>query len=261
MPVLDQITAATKATLPTLHTNREGLMATAASRPTPPNFLAALRGERVALIAEVKRHSPSLGAINPTLDPVVLAAAYARGGAAAISVLTEGPHFGGDPADLAAVADQVGRPALRKDFILDPIQVYQARALGAAAVLLIVRILSDTLLRELLTVTRSLDMAALVETHSADEIDRAVAADARIIGVNARDLDTLAIDTTAAWDLLARVPSDRVAVAESGMATVGDVRRAADAGADAVLIGGALARAPDPATLAAALSAVPHRGR
>ncbi len=261
MPVLDQITAAIRESLPALHADRDQVMAAAASRPPAPDFAAALQGGSVALIAEVKRHSPSLGAINPTLDPVRLAGAYARGGAAAISVLTEGPHFGGDPADLVAVAEQVGRPTLRKDFIVDPLQVYQARALGAAAVLLIVRILDQALLRDLLALTHSLGMAALVETHSAAEIERALAADARIIGVNARDLDTLTIDTVAAWRLVAGVPADRIAVAESGMATADDVRRAADAGADAVLIGSALARAADPAALAAALSAVPRRGR
>lgn len=261
MPVLDTIIATTRATLPALRARREELERAAADAPLPPSFRGALDRPTVALIAEVKRRSPSAGAINAGLDPARLAEAYAAGGAAAISVLTDGPFFGGALADLEVVTRTVRVPALRKDFILDRCQLLEARAAGAAAVLLIVRVLDDTSLRALHEHARALGLDVLVETHTADEISRAIDAGATVIGVNARDLDDFSIHREAAWELLSGIPSGLVAVAESGMASVEDVAVAAAAGADAVLIGGALAAHGAPEAAARAMAGVIRRGR
>lgn len=261
MPALDAIIAATRATLPQLHSRRRELERAAARRDPPPDFAAALVGPSVGLVAEVKRRSPSAGPINENLDPVTLARAYAAGGAAAISVLTDGPFFGGSLADLDAVSAAVGCPVLRKDFILDEVQLLEARAAGAAAALLIVRILAQEALRRLADFAGTLGLATLVETHNRVEIVRAVDAGARVIGVNARDLDDFSIDAPGAWALLASVPAGCIAVAESGMASRDDVLRAGAAGADAVLIGSALAGAVDPAARARELTGIPRHGR
>jgi indole-3-glycerol phosphate synthase len=261
MPVLDAIIAATRETLPALLARRSELERAALASARPASFEAVLRRPAVALIAEVKRRSPSAGAINAGLDPATLAQAYTAGGAAAISVLTDGPFFGGSLADLVAVTGAVPVPALRKDFIVDEMQLFEARAAGAAAVLLIARVLSGEELRRLHRMADDLGLGVLVETHTAAEIERALEADARVIGVNARDLDNFSIDREAAWALLAQVPAHCVAVAESGMATVEDVAAAAAAGADAVLIGGALAAHGSPEAAARALAGVARRGR
>lgn len=262
MAVLDQILAGTCRRVAALREHTAHLERAAGALPPPPSLRAALsQGDRLALIAEVKRRSPSLGAINPGLDPVELAGRYAAGGAAAISVLTEPAHFGGDIADLEAVSASLRLPTLRKDFIIDPLQLVEARATGAAAALLIVRILPGNTLPNLVTMARDIGLEVLVEVHHASELQRALEADADVIGVNARDLDTLAIDTDSAWDLIGRIPAERVAVAESGMHTAEDVGRAAAAGADAVLVGGVLASSDDPGALAAQLAGVPRRGR
>lgn len=259
--VLDEIVASTSATLPALRARSAELERNALDRPPPADFITALRGERVALLAEVKRRSPSAGAINPELDPVAQALAYQRGGAAAVSVLTDGPFFGGSLEDLRLVAEQSHLPLLRKDFILDELQLLEARAAGASAALLIVRILEQSRLVQLLNFTHQIGLNALVEAHNQAELDRALDTDARVIGINARDLDSFMINCKQAWELLARIPTDRLAVAESGMAVKADVERAAAAGADVVLVGGALAMARDPARLAAELSGVTRRGR
>lgn len=262
MPVtLDQILAATRERLPDALQRAPAIERAALARPAAPDFAAALRGPTLALIAEVKRRSPSAGAINTGIDAVARARTYADAGAAAISVLTDEPHFGGRLADLEAVAAQVRVPVLRKDFILHEVQLLEARAAGAAAALLIVRALDDAMLRRLLAVARSIGLATLVEVHTAPELERALEAGAQIVGVNSRDLDTFRIDTAAAWSLLASVPVGCVAVAESGMQQAEDVHRAADAGADAVLIGTALSMADDPAALVRSLVQVPVRGR
>ena len=180
-------------------------------------------------MAEVKRRSPSAGVIRDDLDPRERAALYARHGAAAISVLTDRPHFGGSVEDLRAAASRVDVPLLRKDFILDELQVIEARAAGAAAVLLIVRALAAGAARCPPRVRSLRGLEALVEVHTAAELDRALGAGAEIVGVNSRDLDTFRIDVAGAWELLARVPPDRVAVAESGMHAPADVERAAAA--------------------------------
>jgi len=262
MPVsLDQILDSTRRGLVSLRARRAALEREAGFRPAPPAFGRALRRERVAVIAEVKRRSPSAGVIREDLDPAARAALYARHGAAAISVLTDQPHFGGSVDDLRSAAASVAVPLLRKDFILDELQVLEARAAGAAAVLLIVRALAPERLAALLAATREAGLDALVEVHTAAELDRALEAGAGIIGVNSRDLDTFRIDVGAAWALLARVPADRVAIAESGMQQPEDVERAADAGADAVLVGTALSASEDPAALLRRLAGVSRRGR
>jgi indole-3-glycerol phosphate synthase len=216
----------------------------------------------VALIAEVKRRSPSAGSLREDLDPATRAAQYASAGASAISVLTDGPHFGGSIEDLRAVASAAtARPLLRKDFILAEEQILEARAAGASAVLLIVRALSPARLSGLREFASQAGLAALVEAHTADEVARAVDAGADAVGVNSRDLDTFRIDVRAAWDLIEAVPAGVPAVAESGMRTIADVELAAAAGADAVLIGSALSTAEHPAALVGALVQVSRRGR
>lgn len=260
-PLLDQIVAATQASLPALRARSGELERSAAAAPVAPDFAAALRGDRVALIAEVKRRSPSAGTISADLDPATHAERYASAGAAAISVLTEGPHFGGSLEDLVAVRGRVNVPVLRKDFILDELQLLEARAAGASAVLLIVRILSAPRLRALLAFSRSLALDVLVETHTAAEIDIALSSGGAIIGVNSRDLDTFELNPEKAWQLLTAIPPDRLTVAESAMHTLADVERAAAAGADAVLIGTALSSSADPGPLVRAFSSVPRHAR
>jgi indole-3-glycerol phosphate synthase len=216
-----------------------------AAPPARP-FGTALRQPGLSIIAELKRRSPSGGELRPDLQPADLARRYAAAGAAALSVLTDGPFFGGRDADLVNARAASGLPVLRKDFLLDPYQVHEARALGADAVLLIVRALDQRALEELLALSRRLGLDALVETHSADEVRRAVDAGAPIVGVNNRDLDTLVTDVTLAPRLRPLVPADRVFVAESGVSTPDQVRVLMGAGADAVLVGEALVRAADP---------------
>jgi indole-3-glycerol phosphate synthase len=221
------------------------LTARALASPPPRAFEGALRAASPALIAEVKRSSPSAGAIADR-DPAAQARAYADGGAAAISVLTEPRHFDGTAADLRAVRTTVPLPVLRKDFLIDPSQVIESRAVGADAVLLIAACVSGSELEAMIRAADDLGMAALVETHGPADLDQALAAGARIIGVNARDLETLEVDPERALRDLGRVPTDRLAVYESGIRTRADVEAAVRAGASAILVGEALMRAQDP---------------
>jgi indole-3-glycerol phosphate synthase len=214
--------------------------------PPAVDMEEALRRPGMGLIAEVKRASPSAGEIAEA-DPGRQAARYQEGGARAISVLTEARHFGGSLVDLRLVRAHSALPVLRKDFIVHPAQVLEARANGADAVLLIVAALTDAELAGLLATAADLGMGALVESHTEHEVDRAVASGAPVIGVNARDLETLDVDAVRGLGLLGRVPADRVKVFESGVASREDVARAEDAGANAVLVGEALMRAPEPA--------------
>lgn len=224
------------------------LMARATAMPPARPFEDALRaGAPPALIAEVKRASPSAGTIAADANPSSLARAYEAGGAAAISVLTEPRHFQGSLADLQAVRSSTSLPVLRKDFLIHPSQLIESRAAGADAVLLIVGTLTDPQLRALLSTARDLGLGTLVETHSDEDLRRAVAADAAVIGVNARDLETLDVDVDAALARIAMLPDDRVGVLESGVASRGDVDAALAAGASAILVGEALMRADDPA--------------
>jgi indole-3-glycerol phosphate synthase len=196
--------------------------------------------------AEVKRASPSAGPIRPGADPVAIAAAYEAAGAAAVSVLTDGPFFDGSLLHLAGVRARVGIPVLRKDFVVDEYQVWEARAHGADAVLLIVAALADPALADLRAAVDGLGMAALVEVHDEDEAGRAVAAGARVIGVNHRDLKTFRMDMDLYARVRPRLPAGAVGVAESGIKTPADVARLAAAGADAILVGETLMRHPSP---------------
>jgi indole-3-glycerol phosphate synthase len=229
----------------------------AAAAPAPREFRAALAAPGVALVAEVKRRSPSAGAIRPDLDPAALAAAYARGGAAAVSVLTEPLHFGGSKEDLRAARAAVGLPVLRKDFVTTAYQVWEARAWGADAVLLIVAALEGARLAGLLAEAAAAGLDALVEVHTRAEAEVAAAAGATLVGVNARDLATLAVDPGRLAAVRDALPAGAVVVAESGIRTPADVAAAAAAGAQAVLVGETLVRAEDPAAAVAALLAAP----
>jgi indole-3-glycerol phosphate synthase len=213
------------------------------------DLAAALRRAdpaRPRVIAEFKRASPSAGAIRPGADPAIIAADYAAHGAAALSILTDEVDFDGSLDHLAAARARVGVPLLRKDFIIDELQVVEARAAGADAVLLIVAILDDGALRRLLDVAREVGLAALVETHDEAEAERAAAAGAEVIGVNARNLDTLEIDPGLFARVRPRLPAGVLAVAESGIRRSEDVRALAAAGADAILVGEHLMRQPSP---------------
>lgn len=205
----------------------------------------ALNREGMSLIAEVKRASPSAGPIAEA-DAGQQAERYERGGAAAISVLTEGQHFGGALADLRLARRHTALPVLRKDFIVHPAQILEARAHGADGILLIAAALTDAELRDLRDVAEGFGMDALVEAHTGEDLERAAASGARIIGVNSRDLETLEVDLDGALRLLARAPRDRVLVLESGVHTRRQVAAAEAAGANAVLVGEALMRAADP---------------
>jgi indole-3-glycerol phosphate synthase len=220
--------------------------------PRVVDFEAALRAPGLALIAEVKRASPSAGAIAE-VDAGEQAERYDRAGAAAISVLTEPRHFNGSLADLRSVRRRTALPILRKDFVVHPAQVIESRAEGADAVLLIAAALSSAELAELMSATEELGMAALVEVHAPSDLDRALEAGSRIIGVNARDLETLTVDTEAAIELARAVPDDRTLVLESGITSRDQVERAIEAGAAAILVGEALMRSPDPAETVRAL--------
>jgi indole-3-glycerol phosphate synthase len=239
----------------------------ALAAPPPPSFGAALRG---GIIAEVKRASPSRGAIAPGRDAAAQARAYAAGGAAAISVLTEPAHFHGGLDDLAVVAATVDLPVLRKDFIVDPYQLFEARVAGAAAALLLVAALDDARLAGLAAAAVEAGVEVLIETHDADEVERAAAllaglpaVPAPVVGINARDLQRLTVDRSVFGELVDALPAGAVVVAESGVSGPDDVAAYMRAGADAVLVGEHLMTAADPAAATAALAdaaRTSHRG-
>ncbi len=261
MPVtLEQILRSTEGRLETLRVRRSALEQEAESASVPLSFTNALRREVVAVIAEVKRRSPSAGPIREDLDPAARAGLYALHGAAAISVLTDGPFFGGSIQDLRAAARNATVPVLLKDFVLDEVQILEARAAGAAAVLLIVRALGPRL-EPLLRYSEQLGLEALVEVHTELELDSALDAGAAVVGVNSRDLDTFTINMDSALEIVGRIPASCVAVVESGMSGKADVIRAADAGADAVLVGTALSAAVAPERLLEELARVSRRAR
>jgi indole-3-glycerol phosphate synthase len=253
--------SSTRRGLPALRARRAELEREVDQTRLPPPFKAALRRPNVAVIAEVKRRSPSAGSIREDLDPIERALLYGAHGAAAISVLTDEPYFGGSMTDLRAAARRSLVPVLRKDFILDELQILEARAAGASAVLLIVRALEHPRLHALMACASDAGLDALVEVHTPTELDAALAAGAVMIGVNSRDLDTFKVDTVAAWKIIRMVPPDRIAVAESGLSRQEDVVRAAEAGADAVLVGTALSQAAAPEALLRELTKVPRRDR
>ena len=219
-------------------------------------FRDALAGPGLAAIAEVKRRSPSAGDLRPDADPARLAAEFERKKAAAVSILVD-ERFGGSPADLNAARSAATLPLLAKGFFSEAAELEELSRLGADAVLLLLRDLDDSQMRELLDTAAELRLDALVEAHDAGELDRAVALGAEIIGINARDLSTFEIDRRAQLELVERVPGDRVVVAESGIASRGQGAEAELAGADAILVGSALMRAPDPAEKLAELVSRP----
>lgn len=241
---------------------RSELEAAVREEAPPRGFRDALGGaERVALIAECKRRSPGAGDIRPGLDPVELTLGYERAGASALSVLTDGTYFGGSLEDLRAVRGRSSLPVLRKDFTIDTLQLLEARASGADAVLLIVRILSDASLASLHAEATGLGLDVLVEVHDAVELERAVAVGADLVGINNRDLSTFTTDLETTLRLLADVPDDVVLVSESGIRTAADVERLGEHGVDAVLVGETLLRADDPEDVARSLATVPRSAR
>lgn len=249
MSVLDDIIAGVREDLAVRQAavSLEALQSLVAAQAPARDALAALRSPGVSVIAEVKRRSPSKGQLADIPDPAVLAAGYASGGAAVISVLTEQRRFSGTLADLDAVREAVQIPVLRKDFTVEAYQIWEARAHGADLILLIVAALSDDQLREFLALTEQLGMNALVETHTAEEIERALAIGAKIIGINVRNLKTLDVDRGVFSALSALVPSGGILVAESGVKDAVDVAHYAQHGATAVLVGEALVSDADPA--------------
>lgn len=227
-----------------------------AQAPALDAVAALAPAARVKIIAEVKRASPSRGELAAITDPAALAVSYQTGGASAISVLTEGRRFGGSLHDLEQVRAAVEIPVLRKDFIAEPYQVFEARAAGADLVLLIVAALDDATLRELHGLIQQLGMTALVETHSAREVDRALELGAAVVGVNARNLSTFELDRDLFGTLADRIPSGVIRIAESAVLEPADVTHYREAGADVVLIGEALVKGDDPvATLEQFLAA------
>jgi indole-3-glycerol phosphate synthase len=224
----------------------------------PPDFLAALRkppGARPRLIAEVKHASPSRGVLIQDFDPIRLATIYQQNGAAAISVLTDQRYFQGCLKDLAAVATlQPGLPVLRKDFIFSPYQIYEARAAGASAILLIVAMFETGLLRDLLNLAGAMNLSVLMETHSKEEIDIALSVGATLIGINNRNLHDLSVNMETTYQVRSHVPASICLVAESGIHTRSDVDRLNDIGIDAILVGEALVTAADTAAMVRSLA-------
>ncbi len=215
----------------------------ASEQPAPLDFAAALSGERVQLIAEVKKASPSKGIIRPDFNQVEIAQTYAGNGAAAISVLTEAKYFQGSLDHLRDIREALGDkrlPLLRKDFICDPYQVYESRAYGADSLLLIVAILTPEKLGELFGLSHELGMACLVEVHNEAELEIALNSGARVIGINNRDLSTFDVDLTTTKRLRPLIPQDRIVVSESGINNRADVENLKKWGVDAVLVGEAL---------------------
>jgi indole-3-glycerol phosphate synthase len=214
--------------------------------PARRDFAAALIAPGRRVVAEVKRASPSLGRIRDDFDPVAIAAGYTAAGAAAISVLTDERFFEGSLDYLSAIRGAVDVPLLRKDFLFEPYQVYEARAAGADAFLLIAAILRTEIIRELVALGRELEMTALVEVHTHEQLARALAAGATVIGINNRDLDTFVTSLETGLDLLGQVPAGHTVVIESGLKTDADLRRFEAAGVRAFLIGETFMRAADP---------------
>jgi indole-3-glycerol phosphate synthase len=225
----------------------------AGKAPAPRNCIAALKGGDVAVIAEVKRASPSKGALAAIADPAALAMDYEAGGARVISVLTEPRRFGGSLDDLAAVREAVQVPVLRKDFIVSSYQLWEARAYGADVVLLIVAALEQNALVSLVERAMSIDLVPLVEVHTEEELDRALEAGARVLGINARNLATLEVDRGVFGQLAPRVPEGIIKIAESGIRGPHDLLAYAAAGADAVLVGESLVTGKDPRSAVADL--------
>jgi indole-3-glycerol phosphate synthase len=258
---LGRIVAETRQRVEELLSRGDALEKAASQAPTPPSFARGLAGVSVAVIAEVKRRSPSKGSINEGLTASEQAHAYERGGAAAVSVLTEPNHFGGSATDLTSVRQAVRIPTLKKDFHVHPIQLTEARALRASAALLIARALSPADLRTMSDAAKRLELEVLIEVRDEEELERALEVGATIVGVNNRNLETLAIDPATSDRLLPLIPPHVVAIAESGVSSRADVERFARAGADAVLVGSSISAAADPIAAVASLTGVGRQSR
>jgi len=251
MTILDDIAAYKRREVADAKAERplDRLMDDARRAAPPRKFLAALdlakAARRPALIAEIKKASPSRGLIRADFDSARLARAYERGGATCLSVLTDGPSFQGAPRDLAAAREATTLPVLRKDFMLETYQVVQSRAFGADCILVILAMLDARAASDLLSAARDLEMDALIEVHNEAELDLALALDARLIGINNRDLNTFATDIGIALKLAPHIPAGRHVVAESGLSAPDDLKRLAKAGITSYLIGESLMRAPD----------------
>ena len=256
---LAPIVAVKRGEVAALYNQRERLREAARGAAPTRGFAAALRSPaEVRLLAEIKNRSPSAGVIREGADPVDVARAYESGGAAALSVLTDERFFGGSIEALRRVRDAVNLPLLRKDFIIDPVQIWEARSAGADAILLIVRILTDDQLRDLHEEARACDMDVLVEIHDPTELDRALAIGATLIGVNNRDLSTFRTDLAMSLEVAPTIESGVTLVAESGIRTKEDVQRLGAVGVDAILVGESLMRQPDLREAAAALVGQPR---
>ncbi len=257
--ILNRIVAAKRHEVDALKRAGADLRRAADDAPSSRPVLGTLRASRhVGVIAEVKRRSPGAGELDSALDPVDLSGTYETAGAAAVSVLTDGPWFGGSLDDLRAVREARAIPVLRKDFVIDPLQVFEGRAAGADLMLLIVRILGRALLADLRAMTHDLGMTALAEAHDEWEVEEALEAGADLIGVNNRDLTVFRTDLAVTERLARYVPREAMLVSESGIRGAEDVARIAAAGADAVLVGEALVRSGAPGRLLAEMAAVPR---
>jgi indole-3-glycerol phosphate synthase len=250
---LDSIGAWHRAAASRDHRDLQDLATKARASSPPRDFAGALKShggaslgeDTIALIAEIKRRSPSKGDLNPGLDPAQVGRAYEAGGASCLSVLTDGPYFAGSPEDLRLARGAVGIPVLRKDFTVSAADVYDARLMGADAVLLIVALLDRAELAQLHEIAEDLAMAVLVEVHDERELELALGIGASLVGVNQRDLHTFEVDRGRAARVAHNVPAGVLKVAESGVSSAGDVAALAEAGFDAVLVGEALVRRPD----------------
>ena len=256
MTVLDEIITGVREDLEARQATHpfEQLLELARDVPPARPVVPVLRAPGLSVIAEVKRRSPSKGDLAEITDPAALATEYTAGGAAVISVLTEQRRFNGSLSDLDVVRGAVETPLLRKDFMVHPYQFYEARVHGADLVLLIAAALSDVELQAFLDLTDALGMTALVETHTEEEVERAVNAGVEMIGVNNRDLTTLEVDPSRFGRLASLIPDDRVKIVESGILSPDDAHRARQEGADAILVGEALVRHGDPRTAVAEFS-------
>ncbi len=246
MSVLDSIISGVREDLAKRRKPLGQLHEEMAQAAPPLDAHIALQGAEMKVIAEVKRSSPSKGALSEISDPAALAEQYQVAGASAISVLTEERRFKGSLADLTAVRSRVSVPVLRKDFMVDEYQFFEARAHGADVVLLIVAALAKSQLRDFYDLATELGMAALIEVHTADELERAMEITPRIVGVNSRNLKTLEVDTAAFAQLIPQIPSDVIRVAESGISSRMDVEFAQNHGANAILVGEALVTSANP---------------
>jgi indole-3-glycerol phosphate synthase len=257
---LGELTDEARARAATLGGRTDELRRLALGAPAVPSFRDALQGAEVGVIAEVKRSSPSKGAINPGLDLASQVQAYQSGGAVAISVVTEPTRFGGSADDLVLARGSVTLPLLKKDFHVDVAQIFEARSLGASAALVIARAVPPTLLKELMAAGADVGLEILVEVRDERELGLALSLNATIIGVNNRNLETLEIDAETSLRILPLIPRDVVAVAESGVKSAADVRRVAAAGADAVLVGSELSGSSDPQSAVRSLTGVERTG-